>query len=73
MDRAIEEVGNDADVAADAELAPRIGFEALGHRGDPVRLFDAERHGLRVRRVAAKQGNVGSVQRRDDLGRHPIE
>ena len=48
-----------------AELAVGVGREALGHGRHAVRLLDAERDDLRVRRIAAEQRDVGAVQRRD--------
>ena len=62
---AVEEVRDDADVAVDAELAVRVGLEALGNRRDAVRLRDAERHGLGVRPIVAEQRDVGTVQGRN--------
>ena len=67
---AVDEVGNDADVARHAEFAVGVGLEALGHRRHAVGLLDAERDDFRVRAIAAEQRDVGAVQRRDHGGRH---
>ena len=52
VQRAIDEVGNDVDLAADAELPSRRIGEALRDRRHAVRLLDGIRHDLRVRRIA---------------------
>ena len=66
VQRAVDEVGNDPDVARHPELAIGIGLEALRDGGHAVGLLDAEGDGFRVRRIAAEQRDVGAVQRRDD-------
>ena len=43
-------------------------FQAFRDRRDRVGLFDAERDGFRVRRIAADDRDVGAVKRRDDGG-----
>ena len=75
MHGAIEKVRDDSDVGGHGELAVGIRLETFRHRGDAVRLLDAERDGFRIRPIAAKQRDVGAVQRRDDAtvrGRWPV-
>ena len=63
---AVEEVGDDLDAGAHRKLAVGVVPQAAGDRGDAVRLVDGERDRLQIGRVAADQGDVGAVQRRDD-------
>lgn len=62
----VNEVMNDLDLLLDGEGA--IGFvaEILGYRGDGVALIDGEGHHWCKGLVFAYEGDIGSVQGRDD-------
>ena len=64
---ALEKVRDDANLALDRQRLIGVAPQAVGHRGHAVGLIDRKRHGLRVRRVAAEQRDVGAVKRRDDF------
>ena len=66
VDLAVEAIGDDLDVAADAELAARGLAQALGHGGHAVRRLDRVGDDLRKRWIAPDQRDVGAVQRRHD-------
>ena len=68
VEPAVEEVRDDVDLGAHRQVTVRVVAQALGNGGDAVRLIDAERGGLGVRRVAADQRHVRAVQRGDDAG-----
>ena len=68
MHGAIEKVRDDPDVRGHRELPAGIGSETFRDRGHPIRLVDAECDCFRIRPIAAKQRDVGAVQRRDDRG-----
>jgi hypothetical protein len=68
---AVEKIRNHSNVALERQRRIRFCFQAFGHGRDAVRSLDRKCHGLGIRRIAAKQRDIGTVQRGDDLRNLP--
>ena len=67
----VDEVGHDVDRLLHAEHEPGLVGEVLAHRGHRVGLFDREARGPHVAAIAARDGDVGAVQRCDEAEARP--